>query len=121
MQIFHAAMALCTSDFVVNMTLVIEQNMFGHIIDLDPRGRCLRVEVSVLLLDPWMLFDDIVMAMQTLFYRWYAWEVRIGNVRVTVLALDLFDATVHIMTKRNGLFRPETTCGPRPENINKCC
>lgn len=121
MLIFHVAMAYRTSDFVINMTLVIKQNMFGHIIDLDPGSRCLGVEVPVFLLDPGMLFDDIVMAVQTLFYRWNAWKVRIGNVRVTVLALDLLDATVHIVTKGNRLFRPETTCGPRPENINKCC
>ena len=48
---------------------MIEQDMLGHIVDFYPGGRGIGVEILVLLLNPGMFFDDIVMAVQALFHR----------------------------------------------------
>jgi hypothetical protein len=38
MQVFNLSMAFPAGDFFVDMPLVVEQNVFGHIIDLNPRS-----------------------------------------------------------------------------------
>jgi hypothetical protein len=81
----------------------------------------LGVEILVLLLDPGVFFNNIVVAMQTLFHRGNARKIRVGYIGVAILALDLLDATVHIVAEGDRLFRAETVCGPDPENIDKSC
>jgi hypothetical protein len=95
--------------------------VLGHIVDFDPGGRGLGVEVFVLLLDPGMFFDDIVMAMQTLFHRWNARLIGICNIGMTVLALDLLDPAVHGMAEGDRLFRSENAPRPFPKNIDEGC
>jgi hypothetical protein len=73
----------------------------------------------MLLLDPGMIFDDVVMAVQTFFHRGNARVIGIGHIRMTVLALDLLDAAVHRVAEGNRLFRPESASRPRPKNNNK--
>ena len=48
---------------------MVEQHVFRYVVYLDPGRGGLGVEIPVLLLDPGMFFDDIVMAVQTLFHR----------------------------------------------------
>ena len=79
------------------------------------------VEVFVLLLDPGMLFDDIVMAVQTLFHRRNARLIGICNIGMTVLALDLLDPAVNGMAERDRLFRSEIAHRPLPKNIDEGC
>ena len=38
---------------------------------------------------------------------------------MAVLALNLLDATVHIVAEGNRLFRAETALRPHPKNINE--
>ena len=119
MKVFHRSVAFPAGNFTVDMPLMIEQHMLGHIVYLHPGGGCLRVEILVLLLDPGMFFDDVVVAVQTLFHRRNSWKVRVSHIRVTVLALDLLDAAVHIVAEGDRLFRSERRYRPQPENIDE--
>jgi hypothetical protein len=105
LQILHRTVTFLASHFLVDVPLVIEKDMFGHIIDLFPGCRAFGFEVLVFLFYPGVPGNDIIMAMQTLFNRRYAREIRVCHVGVAVLTLDLFDAAVHVMAERNGLFR----------------
>jgi len=69
LKVFNQSMAFPAGDFFVDMTLVVEQNVFRYVVYLHPGRGGLGVEIPVLLLDPGMFFDDIVMAVQTLFHR----------------------------------------------------
>ena len=106
-QIGNLTMALLTGDFAVDVPLVIKEHMFGNIIDFYPGRWCIGVKIFVFFFYPGMIRDNIVMAMQTFFHRRHAGMIGIGYVRMTILALDLFDATVNIMTERDGLLRPD--------------
>ena len=119
LKVFYQSVAFPAGDFFVDMTLVVEQNVFRYVVYLHPGRGGLGVEIPVLLLDPGMFFDDIVMAVQTLSHRRNSREIGIGNVGVAILALDLLDATVDIVAEGNRLFRTETARRPRPENIDK--
>ena len=121
LKVFDQSVAFPAGYFFVDMTLVVEQHVFRYVVYLDPGRGGLGVEIPVLLLDPGMFFDDIVMAVQTLSHRRNAREIGIGNVGVAILALDLLDATVHIVAEGNRLFRAETARRPHPENIDKSC
>ena len=103
----HLAVTFLTGNFVVNMTLVIKQHVFGHIIDLYPGRWCIGVKVFVFLFYPGMVGNNIFMAVQAFFHRRDSGMIGIGHIGMTVLALDLFDAAVNIMAERDGLFRPD--------------
>jgi len=119
LQVLNQSVAFPAGYFGVDVALMVEQHVFRYVVYLDPGRGGLGVEIPVLLLDPGMFFDDIVMAVQTLSHRRNAREIGIGNVGVAILALDLLDATVDIVAEGNRLFRTETARRPRPENIDK--
>ena len=119
LQVLNQSVAFPAGNFAVDVALMVEQHVFRYVVYLDPGRGGLGVEIPVLLLDPGMFFDDVVMAVQTLSHRRNAREIGIGNVGVAILALDLLDATVHIVAEGNRLFRTETARRPRPENIDK--
>ena len=108
LQVLDLSVAFPASHFFVDMTLVVEQDMFRNIVNFDPGGWCLGVEVLVLLLDLRVSFNDIVVAVQTFFHRRNARKSRVGDGWVAELALDLLDAAVYIVAKGDGLFRAET-------------
>ena len=62
-------MALLARDFLPYVPLVIEKRKLGHIVHFDPRCGGPFVKIRVLFLDPWMLNNHIVVAIQTLFHR----------------------------------------------------
>ena len=104
----YLTVTFLTGNFVVNMTLVIKQHVFGHIIDLYPGRWCIGVKIFVFLFYPGMIGDNIVMAVQTFFHGRYSGMIGIGHIGVTILALDLFNSAVDIMAERYRLLRPDT-------------
>jgi len=68
-QIGNLPVTLLAGDFAVNVTLVIKQHVFSHVIDLDPWSRFLVIEIAVFFLDPRMFDDDVIVTVQTLFHR----------------------------------------------------
>jgi hypothetical protein len=108
LKLLHLSVAFLTGDLAVNMALVIKQHVFGHIIDLYPGRWRLGVKILVFLYYPGMVGNNIFMAVQAFFHRRYSGMIGIGHIGVTVLALDLFYATVDIMAERDRLLRPDT-------------
>ena len=121
LNVLNLTVAFLAGDFAVDVSLMIEQDMLGHIVDFFPGSGCSVVEILMFLLNPGMFFDDIVMAVQTLFHRWNARMVGVGNIGMTVLALDLLDAAMHRVAERYRLFRSESEPRPGPKYINKAC
>ena len=105
LKVLHLPVAFGTGDFAVNMALVIKQHMLGHIVEFYPRCWRIAVKVFVFLLYPWMLGDNIFMAMQTFFYGRYSGMIGIGHIGVAVLTLDLFDPAVNGVAERYRLLR----------------
>ena len=105
LKVLHLTVAFSAGDFAVNVALVIKQHVFGHIIELYPGRWCFGVKVFVFLFYPGMVGDNILMAVQTFLYCRDSGMIGIGYVRVAILALDLFNPAVHIMAKRDRLFR----------------
>ena len=68
LDIFNLTVAFPAGDLVVNMPLVVEQNVFRHVVYLHPGCRRLRVEIFMLLPDLRVIFDNIIVAVQTLFH-----------------------------------------------------
>ena len=120
-KVLNLPVAFPAGNFTIDMALMIEQDMLGYIVNLFPRSGGLGIEVFVLLLNPGMFFDDIIVAVQTLFHRWNAGVVGIGNIGVTVLALDLLNAAVHGVAEGDRLFRAESAPRPAPKNIDEGC
>ena len=75
LKVFYQSVAVPAGDFVVDMTLMVEQNVFRYVVYLHPGRGGLGVEILVLLLDPGVFFNNIVVAMQTLFHRGNAREI----------------------------------------------
>ena len=119
LRIFHLPVTLPAGNLAVDMTLMIKQHMFCDIIYFDPGGRCLGVEVTMFHFNPRVICDDVIMAVQAFFHRRHPRVVGITHIRMTVLALYLFDPAVHIMAERNRLFRTETGCRRGIEKINE--
>ena len=119
--VLNLSVAFLTGDLTVDVPLMIEQDMFGHIIDFFPGRGCFRVVIFMLLLDPGVLFDDVVMAVQTLLHRGHTRVIGLSHIGMAVLALDLLDAAVNRVAKGNRLFRAEGAPRPRPENIDEGC
>ena len=121
LQVLDLSVAFPAGNAGVDMPLMVEQHVFGYIIHLDPGGRGLRVEVVVLLLDLRVFFNNIIVAVQTLFHRGNAREIGVGDVGMAELALDLLDADVHIMAEWDRLFRAEAAQGRLPVYIDEFC
>ena len=66
----HRAVALLTGDLLPYVALMIEQHMLRNIVHFLPRSGDSVVEVPVLLLDPGMFGNDVLVAVETLFHRW---------------------------------------------------
>ena len=67
--VFNLTVAFPAGDLDVNMTLVVKQHVFGHIVYFHPGRWRLGVEILMLFLDLRMFFNNIVVAVQTFFHR----------------------------------------------------
>jgi hypothetical protein len=105
LNLLHLTVTFLTGNFVVYVTLVVKQHVFGHIIDFYPGRWRIGVKVFVFLFYPGMFGNNIFMAVQAFFYGRYSGMVGIGHIRVAVLTLDLFDPGVNIVAEGNRLLR----------------
>ena len=101
----HRAVAILTGNLLPYVALMIEQYMLWEVVDPSPWSGCLGVEIPVLLLDPGMVGNDVLVTVQAFFHRWQAWVIGVAHIGVTVKALDLFDPHMQLMAERYGLFR----------------
>jgi hypothetical protein len=119
LKILHLTMTFGAGNLAINVALVIKQHVFGHIIDFYPGRWRIGVKVLVFLFYPGMVGNNIFMAVQTFFHRWYSGMIGIGHVGVTVLALDLFYPAVNIMAERDGLLRSDSGLRRSEKKENK--
>ena len=75
LQVLDFTMTFLTGYLFINVALVIEKNMFGYIVDFYPGGTGSGIEILMLLQNPGMLGNDVVVAVQTFFNRRYARKV----------------------------------------------
>ena len=75
LKVFDQSVAFLAGYFFVDMTLVVEQNVFRYVVYLHPGRGGLSVEISMFLLDLRVSFDYVIMAVQTFFHRGNAREI----------------------------------------------
>ena len=121
----HRAVALLTGDLLPYVALMIEQYVLREIVHPLPWSRRPGVEVPMLLFDPGMVGDDVLVAVQALFHRRESRVIGIACIRVTVNALDLLYPHMNLMAERNRLFRANVRCVTIKEiekhEDSKCC
>jgi hypothetical protein len=120
LEVLHLTVTFLTGDFVVNMALVIEKNVFGYVIDFYPRGGGLSVKIPMLLKDLRVLGNNILVTVQAFFYRRDSGKIRVSHIWMTELTLDLFNRGVHIMTKGDRLPGSDPGFGRQIKEIDKC-
>ena len=92
-------------DIAVDVSLVVEQNVLRHIVHLHPWRGCPGVEIVMLFLDPGVVGDDILVAMQTLLHRRQPRMVGIIHIGMAIPTLDLLNPGMEAVAERNGLFQ----------------
>jgi hypothetical protein len=117
--VLNLSVAFLAGNFAVDVPLVIEQNMLGDIVDFFPGRGCFRIVIFMLLLDPRVFFNDIVVAVQAFFHRRYARVIGIGNIGMAILALDLLDPAVDRVAEGDWLLRSEGPSRPLPKNVDE--
>jgi hypothetical protein len=119
LQILHLAVAFLAGDFAIDVALVVKQHVLGHVIDFHPRCRCFCVEIAVFFFYPGVVGDDVIMTVQAFSHRRHSGEIGICHVRVTILALNLFDTAVDMVTVWDGLLWSHVCVRISVENIYK--
>jgi hypothetical protein len=104
MHRLHSAMAFLALDITVDMPLMVKKDMLCHQIDLYPRRGRLRIIISVFLLYPRMICDDIFMTMKTFLHRGKSRKIGVSDIGMAIAALYFFYTGMHLMTEWNGLF-----------------
>ena len=96
-----------TGDVAVDVSLMVKEYMLGHVVDLYPRCGGFCVKILMFLFNPGMVGDDVIMAVQTFFYRRQPRMIRIINIGMTKTALDLLNPAVHRVAEGDRLFRSD--------------
>ena len=106
----YRPVALLALNLIVDMALMIEQDMFGQVVDLPPRRRRFRIKVPVLFSNPGMIGDDIIVTIETLLHRRNSGKVGTGDIGVAELTLYVFNTGMQSVAERDGLFRTDIGC-----------
>jgi hypothetical protein len=107
LEVLDLAVALLANNLAVDVPLVVEKDVFGNVVYLDPGCGCAGAEIVVLFLDPREFHDDVIVAIKAFFHRWNPGEVGVGHVRVAELALDFLDSGVHVVAEGDRLPRAD--------------
>ncbi len=90
----HRTVALLTGKILSYVSLMIEQYVLRKIVHFFPRSGDVVVVVPVLLLDPGMVGDDVLVTVQALLHWWQSRVVGVAHIGMTVKALDPLDLNV---------------------------
>ena len=116
---FHRSMTLSAFDFTVNVSLMVEQHMFGQDIHFLPWCGRFGVIVPVFFLYPRMFNDDVFMAMHAFFNRRQSRVIGPRHIWVAIGTLDFFHPGMYSMAEGYGLFRADIGCRRNIEKIKK--
>jgi hypothetical protein len=103
---FHGTVAFLAGNLLPYVPLMIGQYVLVEVVHPSPWSRRIVVEVPVLLLNPGMVGDDVLVTVQTFFHRREPRVIGIADIGVTVEALDLLYPHMNLVAERNWLFRP---------------
>jgi hypothetical protein len=101
---FYLPVTFLTGQFFPNVSLMVEKHVLWKIVYLNPGSWSLGVVVLVLLLNPWKILDNIIMAVKAFLHRRDPGEPGALHIRVTELALDVLHPGMHPVTEGNWLF-----------------
>ncbi len=90
------------------MPLMVEKYMFRQMEHFLPRDGLSGIEKRVLLLNPGMIGNDVLMAKKAFFDRWNPGMYRSLHVGMTKPALNRLNAGMHPMAKRDRLRRSDS-------------
>ena len=90
----YRTVALLAGKILSYVSLMIEQYVLRKIVHFFPRSGDVVVVVPVLLLDPGMVGDDVLVTVQALLHRWQSRVVGVAHIGMTVKALDPLDLNV---------------------------
>ena len=119
MQVLYLTMAFLTLQTVADMALVVEKNMLGNTVYLDPGGWRSGIIVAVLDLDPGMIGNDVVVAVQAFFHCRQSRMIGVVDIRMAEATLNVFNPGMYVVTEWNRLFRTDLGGRRKPERINK--
>jgi len=106
-QGFDLSMAFLTFDFLFNMPLMVEQNVFRNVEDFFPGCRRPGVKIFMFLLNPWVIGDDVLVTVQAFFNRGDSRMNRPFDIRMAELALDRLDTGMDPVAEGNRLQRSD--------------
>ena len=101
----HPPMTFLTNHLFLDVSLMIEKDMFRQIVGLSPRCRRFSIEVIMFFLYFRMIGDNIFVAVKAFFYRGNPWEGGTAYVGMTEFTLDLLYPGMDAMTESNRLHR----------------
>jgi hypothetical protein len=118
---FDSPMTFLTVNLFSDVTLVVEENVFGQIVGLLPRCRCPGVIIAVFLQNLRMIGYDVIMAVQAFLHRRQSRVIGPAHIWMAIETLYFLHSGVHPMTERNRLFDPEdhARCAVEVEKIDK--
>ena len=102
----HPAVTGLALNLFSDVALVVKKHVLGHVIDFPPGGRRIGVKIFMLLLNPGMVGNDVVMAEQAFFNRRDPGIFGAFDIGVAEPAADIFMARMQPVGKRNGLLNP---------------
>ena len=65
----HPTVAFLATDFLPDMSLMVEQDVFRQVVDLAPRGGRLGVEIVVFLFDLGMFGNNVLVTVKAFLHR----------------------------------------------------
>ena len=104
----YRAMTLFAGNILLYVPFVIEEDMFGQVVDLTPRGRGVRVVIPVFLSDLGVIGNDVLVTIKAFFDRGNSGVNGTPHIGMTELALDLFYTRMEPVTVRNRLLGTNT-------------
>lgn len=120
-HLLDSAVTLLTGHFLFNMALVIEHDMLGQIVCLDPRSGRIGIKIPMFLQNLWVFGNDVIVAIQTFFHRWNSRMDGSADIRVAKLALNFFYAGMQAVAERYGLLRANVSARWYVKIIEKPC
>jgi len=118
-QGFDLSMAFLTFDFLFNMPLMVEQNVFRNVEDFFPGCRRPGVKIFMFLLNPGVIGDDVLVTVQAFFNRGDSRMNRPFDIRMAEPALDRLDTGMDPVAERDRLFGTDPGCRRDVKKIEK--
>jgi hypothetical protein len=103
----HLAVALFAKDLLLDVPFMVEKHVLRQIVHFDPGRGCLGIEIPVLLFDLRVIGDDVLVTVETFFYRGDSWKAGAVYIGMTEFTLNLLHTRVDPVAEGDRLLRPK--------------